>query len=189
MSKSAGFFIFIFGAAIGAAAAWKLAKTKYEAIANEEIASVKKAYHISDNSTVTYKDYPNPDIFPIKDETTYSQIIKTEKYTANSEPEPKEEIKYEDYPRPYIISPADFSENFEYDTVDITYFADGVLCDENNEPLEDIENTIGEDAVEHIGEFTPDTAYVRNERLKCDYEILRDERNYADIKKKRKEDK
>lgn len=188
MSKSAGFF-FIFGAAIGAAAAWKLTKTKYEAIANEEIASVKKAYHISDNSTVTYKDYPNPDIFPIKDETTYSDIIKSEKYTANSEPEPKKEIKYEDYPRPYIISPADFSENFEYDTVDITYYADGVLCDENNEPLEDIKNTIGEDAVEHIGEFTPDAAYVRNERLKCDYEILRDERNYADIKKKRKEDK
>lgn len=177
MSKSAGFFIFIFGAAIGAAAAWKLTKTKYEAIANEEIASVKKAYHISDDSTVK------------KDETTYSNIIKSEKYTANSEPEPKKEIKYEDYPRPYIISPADFSENFEYDTVDITYFADGVLCDENNEPLEDIENTIGEDAVEHIGEFTPDAAYVRNERLKCDYEILRDERNYADIKKKRKEDK
>lgn len=177
MSKSAGFFIFIFGAAIGAAAAWKLTKTKYEAIANEEIASVKKAYHISDDSTVK------------KDETTYSDIIKSEKYTANSEPEPKKEIKYEDYPRPYIISPADFSENFEYDTVDITYFADGVLCDENNEPLEDIENTIGEDAVEHIGEFTPDAAYVRNERLKCDYEILRDERNYADIKKKRKEDK
>lgn len=172
MSKSAGFFIFIFGAAIGAAAAWKLTKTKYEAIANEEIASVKKAYHISDNSTVK------------KDETTYSDIIKSEKYTANSEPEPKKEIKYEDYPRPYIISPVDFSENFEYDTVDITYFADGVLCDENNEPLEDIENTIGEDAVEHIGEFTPDAAYVRNERLKCDYEILRDERNYADIKKK-----
>lgn len=177
MSKSAGFFIFIFGAAIGAAAAWKLTKTKYEAIANEEIASVKKAYHISDDSTVK------------KDETTYSDIIKSEKYTANSEPEPKKEIKYEDYPRPYIISPADFSENFEYDTIDITYFADGVLCDENNEPLEDIENTIGEDAVEHIGEFTPDAAYVRNERLKCDYEILRDERNYADIKKKRKEDK
>lgn len=177
MSKSAGFFIFIFGAAIGAAAAWKLTKTKYEAIANEEIASVKKAYHISDVSTFK------------KDETTYSDIIKSEKYTANSEPEPKKEIKYEDYPRPYIISPADFSENFEYDTVDITYFADGVLCDENNEPLEDIENTIGEDAVEHIGEFTPDAAYVRNERLKCDYEILRDERNYADIKKKRKEDK
>lgn len=177
MSKSAGFFIFIFGAAIGAAAAWKLTKTKYEAIANEEIASVKKAYHISDDSTVK------------KDETTYSDIIKSEKYTANSEPEPKKEIKYEDYPRPYIISPADFSENFEYDTVDITYFADGVLCNENNEPLEDIENTIGEDAVEHIGEFTPDAAYVRNERLKCDYEILRDERNYADIKKKRKEDK
>lgn len=177
MSKSAGFFIFIFGAAIGAAAAWKLTKTKYEAIANEEIASVKKAYHVSDDSTFK------------KDETTYSDIIKSEKYTANSEPEPKKEIKYEDYPRPYIISPADFSENFEYDTVDITYFADGVLCDENNEPLEDIENTIGEDAVEHIGEFAPDTAYVRNERLKCDYEILRDERNYADIKKKRKENK
>ena len=37
-------FIFTAGAAIGSAVTWNVAKTKYERIANEEIASVKRHY-------------------------------------------------------------------------------------------------------------------------------------------------
>ena len=36
--------IFAVGAAVGSAVTWKLLKTKYEQIANEEIASVKETY-------------------------------------------------------------------------------------------------------------------------------------------------
>ena len=46
MSKSilSKVFIFAVGAAIGSAVTWKLVKTKYEKIANEEIESVKEIY-------------------------------------------------------------------------------------------------------------------------------------------------
>ena len=36
--------IFAVGALVGSAVTWKLLKTKYEQIANEEIASVKETY-------------------------------------------------------------------------------------------------------------------------------------------------
>ena len=174
MNKSAGLMLFIFGAVIGAAAAWKLTKTKYETIANDEIESVKRAYKNTKGDT---KDMD-------KAAKQYADIISDRNYAVNeAEAVPAE--NNDDYPRPYVITPEEFSENFEYDTVDITYFADGVLADENNEPIEDIENTIGNDAVRHFGEYEPDSVYVRNERLKCDYEILRDERKYADLKRNR----
>lgn len=170
MNKSAGLLLFIFGVTIGAAAAWRLTKTKYEMIADNEIESVKRAYK---NSNADSKDTTNA----VK---SYTDIISNENYAGNSI---TREAVNNDYPRPYVITPEEFSENFEYDTVDITYFADGVLVDENNQPIEDIENTIGKDAVNHFGEYELDSVYVRNERLKCDYEILRDERRYADIKR------
>lgn len=178
MNKSAGLVLFVFGAVIGAAAAWKLTKTKYETIANDEIESVKRAYKKAkeDSKDIIYaKDIA-------KAAKKYVDIIGNENYVGNeSKAVPAKDN--DDYLRPYIITPEEFSENFEYDTVDITYFADGVLTDENNEPIEDVENTIGKDAVRHFGEYEPDSVYVRNERLKCDYEILRDERSYADIKR------
>ncbi len=172
MNKSSGLLLFILGAVIGATAAWKLTKTKYETIANDEIESVKRAYK---NVKTNGKETVNV----VK---SYADIISNENYAGNGNKIASAKNS-DDYPRPYVITPEEFSENFEYDTVDITYFADGVLADENNEPIEDIENTIGRDAVRHFGEYEPDSVYVRNERLKCDYEILRDERRYADIKR------
>ena len=44
MNKGISVLIFAAGAAIGSLVTWKLTKTKYEAIANEEIKSVKEAW-------------------------------------------------------------------------------------------------------------------------------------------------
>lgn len=178
MNKSAGFFLFIFGAAVGAISAWKFAKTKYEAIAQEEIDSVKKAYSkISSDIKERAAEAETAN--------KYSAIIHNEGYVKNegvlSADENEQQLK-PIYNPPYIITPDEFAENYEYDTIDITYFSDGVLADENDEPLEDIDNTIGKDAIKHFGEYEQDTVYVRNERLKCDYEIIRDERKYSDVK-------
>ena len=179
MNKSSGFLLFILGAAIGAVTTWKLVKAKYEAIAQEEIDSVKKAYS---------KNVPERNNPEIKAETKdkYSSIINSEGYMKNEDDISADKsncISNVIYSAPYIITPDEFASNYEYDTIDITYFADGVLADENNEPLEDIENTIGNDAIKHFGEYEFDAVYVRNEQLKCDYEIIRDERNYFDIVK------
>ena len=177
MKKGTAVLLFAIGAAIVAGVTWKLTKTKYKAIADEEIASVKKAYHTTNEVNIST---PMPSKEVVKATKDYVNIVTKSGYSGG-------ELKTdnEDYPGPYIISPDEFAGDYEFDTVDVTYFADGVLCDENNVPLEDIENTIGNDAVRHFGEYENDAVYVRNERLKCDYEILRDERKYADLKRNR----
>ena len=84
---------------------------------------------------------------------------------------------------PYVITPEAFAEYEEYDTVSLTYYDDGVLADEDDNIIEDVEGMVGVDSLTHFGEYEDDSVYVRNDRYKCDYEILRDQRKYSDVKK------
>ena len=85
--------------------------------------------------------------------------------------------------KPYVISPDEFGEmeDEDYDKVSFTYYADGVLADEYDEIVENIDEIIGEESLTHFGEYEDDSVFVRNDKLKCDYEILLDQRNYSDI--------
>ena len=69
------------------------------------------------------------------------------------------------------------------DPLSLTYYADQVLTDENNEEVDDVEEIVGEESLTHFGEYEDDSVFVRNDRLKCDYEILLDQRNYSDVTK------
>lgn len=81
---------------------------------------------------------------------------------------------------PYVISPEDFASSPPgYSASPLDYYADGVLADGWGVKL-DIEETIGEDALEHFGEYVDDIVYVRNERTEIDYEVTRDPRTYEE---------
>lgn len=81
----------------------------------------------------------------------------------------------------YIIRPDEFGEYDDYDTISLTYYADHILTDEDDEIVEDIEDKIGFDALNHFGEYEEDSVFVRNDRIKCDYEILLDQRKYSEV--------
>ena len=49
--------------------------------------------------------------------------------------------------------------------------------------VDDVEEIVGEESLTHFGEYEDDSVFVRNDRLKCDYEILLDQRNYSDVTK------
>ena len=83
---------------------------------------------------------------------------------------------------PYIITPDEFGEFDDYETISLTYYADGVLTDDMDEPIEDVDGLVGVDSLSHFGEYEDDSVFVRNDRMKADYEILSDLRNYSDIK-------
>ena len=51
--------------------------------------------------------------------------------------------------------------------------------------IEDVEGTIGLDVSAHFGEFEDDSVHVRNDREKCEYEILFDQRTYDDVLKQK----
>ena len=46
--------------------------------------------------------------------------------------------------------------------------------------VDDPEKIVGFESLGHFGEYDDDAVYVRNDRLKCDYEILRDPRRYEE---------
>ena len=186
---------FTLGGAVGAAVTWKLIKTKYEQIAREEIESVKDVYsRKNDQPDECVEELENPEnLEQYAAELAakkamnkpgimeYADKLKENGYTdySKSGNTAKEEVA--DVKKPYVISPEEFGDNDDYETVSLTYFADDVLADDMNVPVEDVENTVGMASLETFGEYEDDSVFVRNEEMKIDYEILLDERNYSDL--------
>jgi hypothetical protein len=87
---------------------------------------------------------------------------------------------------PYVISFEDFCESEDaHDKITITYYAgDGVLVDEDEEIIDDVERLVGENnLINKFGEGSddPDVLYVRNERLAIDYEVIRQHTSYGEV--------
>lgn len=164
-------FIFAAGGVIGSVVTWKLLKTKYEKIAQEEIDSVKAVYSRHQSTDSTEECTEEIDEFDDEQEQTeYVNIVK--EYAG-------EGVKFMAVPR--VIAPDEFGSEDDYETINLTYYADGVLTDEDDIPIEDVDGMIGEDSLTHFGEYEDDSVHVRNDKLKCDYEILYDTRNYSDV--------
>lgn len=186
-SKGLAFLAFIAGAGIGSVCTWQLLKQKYELIAQEEIDSVKAVYAARENAGSFQDGLKVAENRTQKDDTDvdvkkYASIIQKEGYTDYSRT--VEEKKGEAFvEKPYVISPEEFGEFEEYEKISLTYYADEVLADENDEEVDDVDEIVGEESLNHFGEYEDDSVFVRNDRLKCDYEILLDQRNYSDVVK------
>lgn len=184
MSKFSNVIIFAVGAAVGSAVTWKLLKTKYEQIAQEEIDSVKEAF--SKRFTPEDSNGPQESGEPQMTLNEYSEKLKEMKYANTlvmAEKEKKGVIVDMNKNEPYVISPEEFGELDDYDAISLNYYADGVLTDDWDNVIEDVDDMVGLDSLNHFGEYEDDSVFVRNERDKADYEILLDTRNFADIKK------
>ena len=175
------FFIFAVGAAIGSAATWYFVKTKYERIANEEIESVKEAFAPKKSES---KEEPKSD--STHDMVTYEKMLGNLNYTnytevTNDNDEKGVEEMTEKKKGPYVISPDEFGNIPEYDAVSLNYYSDGVLANDWDEIIEDVDDVVGEESLTHFGEYEADSVFVRNDDAATDYEILRDLRNYWDV--------
>ena len=192
-SKGIAFLAFIAGAGVGSVCTWQLLKRKYEQIAQEEIDSVKAVFAEKKPETVIRKeenenlDKDNKikaDQAKLKpDLINYAAKLAEEGYTnyASATNKNEKEEKVNMVEKPYIISPEEFGDFDEYTKLSLTYYSDEVLADENDEIVDDIDETVGADFADHFGEYEDDSVFVRNDRLKCDYEILRDNRSYSDV--------
>ena len=175
--------IFAAGVAIGSAVTWKLIKDKYKKLADEEIASVKEVWSkkhptIEDVAEACVKEGMDVDIAMqpkknrgFKDYKAMQEIINENGYGEE-----------ENYMDKYVISPEEFGES-DLSSESLTYWADGVVTDEANCIMDedDIEETIGSDALNHFGEYEDDSVFVRNETLDKEYEILMDTRRFWDV--------
>ena len=167
--------IFAAGVVVGSLVTRKLVKEKYERKADEEIESIKHLY-------------------------VYRNISKREEQPAGDEPE---ETNDRDYARSYAaslgyiqddndgkemadvciysIEPAEYGEFEDYEPLSFNYYSDGVLTNDAGVPMtqDDILSTVGSNFSQYFGEYEPDLAYIRNDRLKVDIEILKEDCPYA----------
>ena len=182
-------FIFAAGAAIGSVVTWKLIKTKYEQIAQEEIDQIKEVYTYKKEVSVEGEpdrneesDDSEPSEMPhIRD---YASKLQEQNYIRYADAT-REEVA--DVVKPKVIRPEEFGEMEDegYDTISLTYYADGVLTDDMDNPIEDVEYMVGKDSLTHFGEYEDDSVFVRNDQIKADVEILLDTRKFSDLPKSR----
>lgn len=177
-------FIFAAGAGIGSAVTWKLVKSKYEQIAQEEIDSVKDYYHSKyedKDESESKNDVDNAGVNLAKgmveglktekpDLKDYVNMIKAANYSQDVETD-----------RPYVIQPLEYGEMDDYEVRSLVHYTDGVLVDENGEIVEDVDHVVGGGYAAHIGEHEEDVVHIRNDVTKTDYEVLADPRSYSDI--------
>ena len=170
-NKIACLLAFSLGAAAGSVVVWRILKTKYEKIAQEEIDSVKEMFarrneKSEENDIELLSDRTSKERVDIKE---YAEKLQNLNYSDGEVADTK---------RPKVISPDEFGEIYEYDTISLTYYADGVLTDELDEIVEDVDNVVGIESLTRFGEYEDDTVFVRNDELKADYEILLDPEPY-----------
>lgn len=191
-NKANVFVMFTIGVAIGATVAWVMVKKKYEQLAMEEIDSVKTVFSKREVSTTAEidvrekadqaKEKPNVVEYAAKlhkeGYTNYSDIFNDEMKKGVDEM-----IGFSESDRPYVIAPDIFGELDGYEKISLTYYSDQILADDSDEIVDNVEDVVGFDSLSHFGDYEDDSVFVRNDRLKCDYEILLDQRSYSDIVK------
>lgn len=84
---------------------------------------------------------------------------------------------------PYVIAPDEFGDFEDYDAISMTLTSDGVLLDSDLSKVEDPESNVGINYMKYFGVYPddPDSVYIRNDDLCCDFEIVKDLRSFEEI--------
>ena len=185
--KLSNVLLFTAGVAIGSLVTWRYFKTKYEVVEDEieekteetegETETEDEDPEVSE-SKMSYKKPPLKEYVKMVEDNGYvpkTHMEEVEEEIANGEWGDK------DVYEPFIIRPDEYGELHAYETLSLNYYADGVLTDELDNPIEDVESLVPADFADHFGEYDDNAVFVRNDNLECDYEILRDLRKFTDV--------
>lgn len=192
------------GATVGSVVTWKLVKTKYEQIAQEEIQTVRNAFEEYKKCCEEEpEDVDCPDCSEETEDTEDTNYDSEEyKSAVRKMKETLENGGYVDYskydekggsesmvakpnePCPKVIPPEEYGDDEEYEQVSLTYYADGVVTDEYERIYdnEEIADAVGADFAAYFGQYEDDSVFVRNDLTHTYYEILKDVREYAEAR-------
>lgn len=200
MNKLGMVIAFLAGTAIGGMVAWRIVNERYAKISEEDILSVKEAFRnreqklkdeieelksklevtecLEEEEKVPSTILSTNEHQDKGDINEYVRMVNRTKYAHTSVPQ-KEDHSIE---APYVISPKEFGEMDGYTQISLTYFEDDdILSDENGVIIDDPEEIVG-DALNHFGDYEEDSVFVRSDPKRCDYEILKDLRSYAEFR-------
>lgn len=181
------------GIGIGVGAVWYYFDKKYKDEMSKKIEEImaesKQIKPVKSTASelpakVNTVDEVQPTVTSVKTtKVNYSKLIKNEKYVGTESTDNAEEET--DYEKPYVISPLEFGDKEDegYTTVSLMFYSDGLLADDMGEVIENIDETVGVDSLNHFGEYEDDSVFVRNDRLKIDYEILLNNKKLVDVRK------
>lgn len=203
-SKLFNVLVFTVGAAVGSAVTWKVMKTRYERIVQEEIESIKDAFsdlpttpkEASEGDSEDDESQPKTKTKQINWEELEDLDEEEEDFTADdrmkyahiankyaSEKGGANDMATDGARDPYVIAPYDFGELDGYDQIELTYYeGDDTLEDEEYNVITNRNELIGAESLFTFGEYEEDAVFVRNERLKADFQILKDYRSYAEAR-------
>lgn len=188
--KLSSVIIFCGGVFIGGFLTWDFFKTKYEKIADEEIASVKETFEHREPRPD--KNYNVEEV--LKDNDAYInvapgvaeriiQIIDSNGYRNYSntaiETDKKGGTADMELKQPYVITPEQYEDNVDYTKVSLTWYSDEVLEDDWGNVL-DPDDVIGSEALKTFGQYEKDSVFVRDDDEQIDYEVLLDTRSYKE---------
>ena len=178
--------LFTAGLVMGSVVTWKMTKDKYEQWANDEIRTMREYYNQKEEE---YYEEEDLDEEPIEAEvrterstkpdlTEYTSKLNESGYTDYSEISKKDEKEEDDESdmeeKPYVISPEEFGDFDDYETIELTYYKNGYVTDDQDILMsnDEVEEAIGWNNITRMGEYEEDALHVRNEKRKTDYEIL-----------------
>lgn len=197
MNKLLPIATFVGGAVIGAFVGWSAHKKKYEDQLEAETESIRKTYEkkyvkiskadlpkVEDTACMSeeeFKDYVNKRVEARKE---YNKI------TAQYQPEgevvtPDMTLEERAAAQPELIYAQDYGTEQDtgetYGCVELMWFKDERLATEAEMELLDVATTIGWDAIAQFDKTGLNTIYVRNHRLKIDYEVFKYDDTYEEL--------
>ena len=179
--------IFLLGALTGGGTVWYFTKEYYRRLADAEIDSVLGSDRY-EKKAEEKKEEKKEEVKKKDNKIRYEEL--TRNYTKPSVTDYASKYDHEgeiatDHPvdddeeDAYVISPQEFGELDDYDKITLNYYADGYLV-EGESVIENVNDVIGPDALDSFGDYEDDAVYVRNDKLRTDYEVLYNESNFIE---------
>ena len=195
MNRAKFVISFLLGAGVGGLVTWKLLASHYEGILQDELDSIeaellkKRVDEKKDRGELVTNEYEN----------VKKRFNIEEQRAEDVDPDEEEEVDFPDdyetppqfdvYPVPYPISEEEFStECLGYDKLSLKYYTDDTtLCDDQEVPVDDAIQLIGEETADYLTAFLnypqhedlDHIIYVRAEGTTSDFEITIVENSYA----------
>lgn len=172
---------FLTGLGIGSVITWKITENYYRQIANEEIESVVNRFkELEDRFKKDDEEISNinTDENEDKEKNEYNEIAHNYK-PNNKYEEAKLREDEKDLVGPYVISPEEFGEN-DYEIRSLTLYSDGTLVDNEDHTIAVPEHVLGEEALDHIGEYEDDAVHVRDDMNQIDYEVIKVDKTFKE---------
>lgn len=178
-----GAFIFTIGAAVGSLITYDFINKKDEVFVEVDGEQVANGISSNNQSEIKEEILNEDDTLYKITETYKTSIDETVNYSDMYKKDEEADEKDEEIDKKvdiHEIDPREYGWDVDY-TFSFTLFADGILSDEMDDKIQNPESRIGSEILKEFIDSDSDEIYIRNEKTKSDYEIVKDERRYSDV--------